>query len=271
KAVNSETTFAQVTGSVAPSTTSIIWKHRDNAGTVVKVIEWDLEDGSTDIPNAKFKSHATLDKNTGNLNLKYLQLKHSGTYTVEINSKEQRKQFTLTVMEPVCKPHIVKKCVLEDVSGCLLICVGEASSESTVIWKYWDGEKLHEQYPNMRTITVTNSGNPDSHYTCTLKNAVSVETSDPVYLKYLFHEPFSQRFFKEPTFFHHKEPFVKQKGSSDVKGSLWNHLDKKVLLWHREAPLFLRVYLRLCVSLQTIINYFKTATLHLVAKEYRLM
>ncbi len=34
---------------------------------------------------------------------------------------------------------------------------------------------------------------------------------------------------------------MKQKGSSDVKGSLWNHLDKKVLLWHREAPLFLRV------------------------------
>ncbi len=68
-----------------------------------------------------------------------------------------------------------------------------------------------------------------------------------------FHkEPFIQRFFKEPslpylfiiwrTFFHHKEPFVKQNGSSDVKGSLWNNLDKKVLLWHREAPLFLRVY-----------------------------
>ncbi len=35
---------------------------------------------------------------------------------------------------------------------------------------------------------------------------------------------------------------MKQKGSSDVKGSLWNHLDKKVILWHREAPLFLRVY-----------------------------
>ncbi len=34
------------------------------------------------------------------------------------------------------------------------------------------------------------------------------------------------------------ETFVKQKGSSDVKGSLWSHLDKKVLLWHREAPLF---------------------------------
>lgn len=98
KAVKSETTFVPETGSLAPSTTSIIWKHRDNAGVVVKVIEWDLEDDSTDIPNAKFKSHATLDKSTGNLYLKYLQLKHSGIYTVDINGKEQRKQFTLTVM-----------------------------------------------------------------------------------------------------------------------------------------------------------------------------
>ncbi len=45
-------------------------------------------------------------------------------------------------------------------------------------------------------------------------------------------------FLKEPslsylfiiwrTFFHHKEPFVKQKDSSDVKGSSWNHIDKKM-------------------------------------------
>ncbi len=33
---------------------------------------------------------------------------------------------------------------------------------------------------------------------------------------------------------------MKQKGSSDVKGSLWNHLDKKVILWHSEAPLFFK-------------------------------
>ncbi len=25
---------------------------------------------------------------------------------------------------------------------------------------------------------------------------------------------------------------MKQKGSSDAKGSLWNHLDKNVILWH---------------------------------------
>ncbi len=36
----------------------------------------------------------------------------------------------------------------------------------------------------------------------------------------------------------HKEAFVKQKSSSDVKASLWNHLEKKVLLWHREASFF---------------------------------
>ncbi|XP_059409137.1 uncharacterized protein LOC132142975 isoform X2 [Carassius carassius] len=188
KAVNSETTFAPVPGSVVPSTTSIIWKHRDNAGAVVKVIEWDRVEGSTDIPNPNFQSHATLDKSTGNLNLKYLQLKHSGIYTVDINSKEQRKKFTLTVVEPVSKPYITKECTPGDVPECSLSCVGEAPSDGSIIWKYWDGKKVQEKYPNLRTITVTNSSIPDSHYNCTLRNAVSVETSDAVYLKDLFHD-----------------------------------------------------------------------------------
>ncbi len=34
---------------------------------------------------------------------------------------------------------------------------------------------------------------------------------------------------------------MKQKGSSDVKGSLWNHLDKKVIIWHREAECIISV------------------------------
>ncbi|KAL1282854.1 hypothetical protein QQF64_001657 [Cirrhinus molitorella] len=188
KAVNSETTFALMTGSIAPSTTSVIWKHRDNAGLVVKVIEWDREEGSTDIPNAKFKSHATLDKSTGNLNLRDLQLKHSGTYTVNINSKEQRKQYTLTVMEPVSKPYITKECSLGDFPECSLSCEGEAPSESTIIWKYCDGENVQELHQNKRKITVTDNSNPDNHYSCTLKNAVSEETSDPVYVRDLFHD-----------------------------------------------------------------------------------
>ncbi len=54
---------------------------------------------------------------------------------------------------------------------------------------------------------------------------------------WLHQESSSQRFFKESslsylfviwrTFFQHKGPFEKQKGSSDGKASLWNHLDKK--------------------------------------------
>ncbi len=31
---------------------------------------------------------------------------------------------------------------------------------------------------------------------------------------------------------------MKQKALLDVKGSLWNHLDKKVLHGHRDSPLF---------------------------------
>ncbi len=56
-----------------------------------------------------------------------------------------------------------------------------------------------------------------------------------------FEEPtLSYLFIICRTIFLHKEPFVEQKGSSDVKWSLWNHLDKKVLLWH-ETPLFILV------------------------------
>ncbi|XP_067261446.1 T-lymphocyte surface antigen Ly-9-like isoform X1 [Chanodichthys erythropterus] len=185
KAVNSETAFTPVSGSVAPSTTSIIWKHRNNAGIVVKVIEWDRDDGSFDIPNANFKSHARLDKDTGELTLRDLQLKHTGVYTIDINSKEQRKQFSLTVKESVNEPRITKECILGDVSECALSCDGgDALPETTITWKNSAGETMNRQ--NMRTITVTKSSNPEKFYTCTLKNAVSEKTSDPVYESDLF-------------------------------------------------------------------------------------
>ncbi|ROI62526.1 CD48 antigen [Anabarilius grahami] len=185
KAVNSETAFTPVSGSVAPSTTSIIWKHRNNAGVVVKVIEWDRDDGSIEIPNANFKSHTRLDKGTGELTLKDLQLKHTGVYTIDINSKEQRKQFSLTVIEHVNKPRITKDCLLGDVPECTLSCDGgDGPSEPTITWKNSAGETLYRQ--NMRTITVTKSSDPENFYTCTLKNAVSEETSDPVYERDLF-------------------------------------------------------------------------------------
>ncbi len=47
---------------------------------------------------------------------------------------------------------------------------------------------------------------------------------------------------KEPSLYNlkHKESFVKQKGSSDVKVLYGTVETKKVLLRHREAPLFLK-------------------------------
>ncbi len=58
------------------------------------------------------------------------------------------------------------------------------------------------------------------------------------------------------TFFRHKEPFVKQKGYSDVKGSFWNHLgQKKVLLWHRDAHLFLWVYNKIILHFKITVSY----------------
>lgn len=125
--MNSETAFTPVSGSIAPSTTSIIWKHRNNAGIVVKVIEWDRDDGSFDIPNANFKSHARLDKDTGELTLRNLQLKHTGVYTIDIDSKEQRKQFSLTVkgelmeMETILSHFIIVIIIIYILQLCVLI------------------------------------------------------------------------------------------------------------------------------------------------------
>ncbi|XP_056319545.1 uncharacterized protein LOC130233502 [Danio aesculapii] len=192
KAVEAEATFTPVSGFLPPTTSSIIWKHRNNAGVVVKVIEWDQDDGSTEIPNPNFRAHASLNRHTGELTLKYLQLKHTGVYTIDINSKEQRKQFRLTVMKPVSKPDIKTNCDLENIPVCTLNCEGSVSSEITVIWQNSAGRTLNSRDPNMRTITVTNSSNPEEFYTCTLKNAVSSETSDPVYEAELFYDTYGE-------------------------------------------------------------------------------
>ncbi len=51
---------------------------------------------------------------------------------------------------------------------------------------------------------------------------------------------------------------MKQKGSSDVKyGSLWKHSDKKVLLWHREAPC-MRLFITLIHSVLKMLHVGST-------------
>ncbi len=76
--------------------TSFTWK-QINGGMVVKVIEWDVDDGFN-TPNPRFQGFTTLDKETGQITITNLKVEHSGLYSIDINSKEQEQKFTLTVM-----------------------------------------------------------------------------------------------------------------------------------------------------------------------------
>ncbi|XP_051982187.1 uncharacterized protein LOC127643460 isoform X2 [Xyrauchen texanus] len=185
RAVGDDVTFRP--DNIPSPTTSILWKHTDNDGIMVKVIEWEPVDG-VDVPNPKFKDIATLDEKTGEITLTGLKLHHSGVYSIEINSKEQQNKFTLTVMEPVPKPEIRRE-TSSNHDAKYLICDGDA----TIIWKNSAGETLSgtpiSGPPKGESITVNNTRNRDNYYTCTLKNDVSEKTSDRVYEKDLFTEP----------------------------------------------------------------------------------
>ncbi|XP_051982201.1 uncharacterized protein LOC127643460 isoform X16 [Xyrauchen texanus] len=185
RAVGDDVTFRP--DNIPSPTTSILWKHTDNDGIMVKVIEWEPVDG-VDVPNPKFKDIATLDEKTGEITLTGLKLHHSGVYSIEINSKEQQNKFTLTVMEPVPKPEIRRE-TSSNHDAKYLICDGDA----TIIWKNSAGETLSgtpiSGPPKGESITVNNTRNRDNYYTCTLKNDVSEKTSDRVYEKDLFTDP----------------------------------------------------------------------------------
>ncbi len=58
----------------------------------------------------------------------------------------------------------------------------------TIIWKNSAGDTLKgtKNHNPGEFIKVEKTRNPENFYTCTLKNAVSEETSDPVYERDLF-------------------------------------------------------------------------------------
>jgi len=60
--------------------------------------------------------------------------------------------------------------------------------DETIIWKNSAGETLtgSAHTPKGESINVTKTGNQSISYTCSLKNAVSEKTSDPVYERDLF-------------------------------------------------------------------------------------
>ncbi|XP_065110211.1 cell adhesion molecule CEACAM3-like [Paramisgurnus dabryanus] len=77
---------------------SITWRYK-TATDMLKVIEWDRDFLTEESLNPKFKTRVALDRTTGELTIRDLQLEHTGLYTFEINNKEQEKKFTLTVVE----------------------------------------------------------------------------------------------------------------------------------------------------------------------------
>ncbi|RXN14312.1 interleukin-1 receptor accessory -like 1-A isoform X3 [Labeo rohita] len=172
-------------GNLNPGVTSIIWKQRSSSGVVVKAIEWD--DDGLNIPNPGFRGITKLDRQTGQITISNLNADHSGVYTIDINSKEQEQRFRLELLPPVPKPVIKIDRTDKYPNVVYLIC--EYSEQ--IIWKNSAGENLviAENHPKGKFITVKQNGNPESYYTCTLKNAVSEATSDPVYKRDLFEEP----------------------------------------------------------------------------------
>ncbi|XP_026060503.1 CD48 antigen-like [Carassius auratus] len=182
--------FGEVGGTVSfgptslnPSVSSIIWKHRKNGGSVMKAIEWDIEDGFS-IPHPRFRDITTLDEKTGQITITHLNAEHRGLYAIDINSKEQEQRFKLEVLEPVPKPEIKIEKIEMNPNAVYLIC----EYSETIIWKNSAGETLKgsPQSPKGELIKVEKQGNPDFFYTCTLENAVSEKTSDPVYERNLF-------------------------------------------------------------------------------------
>ncbi|XP_026060768.1 CD48 antigen-like [Carassius auratus] len=182
--------FGEVGGKVSFGATrirhpvsSIIWKHRSSTESVLKAIEWDEVDGVS-APNPRFRDVTTLDEKTGQITITNLNFEHSGLYTIDINSKEQEQQFKLEVLALVPKPVIKIEKIKVNPDAVYLIC----EYSETIIWKNSAGETLKgsPQSPKGELIKVEKQGNPDFFYTCTLENAVSEKTSDPVFERNLF-------------------------------------------------------------------------------------
>ncbi|XP_058646626.1 uncharacterized protein LOC131548954 isoform X6 [Onychostoma macrolepis] len=136
-------------------------------------------------PTKRFKDITTLDEKIGQITITNLKVEHSGEYTIDINSKQQGQRFSLEVMERVPKPKIT---VEESSNPDVVYLICEYSG--TIIWKNSAGETLegNKNHKPGEFITVKNTRNPENYYTCTLENAVSEETSEPVYERDLFKE-----------------------------------------------------------------------------------
>ncbi|XP_026060539.1 uncharacterized protein LOC113044619 isoform X2 [Carassius auratus] len=203
---------------IDPLVSSIIWKQR-NGASVVKAIEWDEVDDGVSAPNLRFRDITTLNETTGEITITNLTVEHSGLYTIDINSKEQEQKFMLEVLPPVPKPVIKIEKNEVNPDAVYLIC----EYSETIIWKNSTGGTLQgsPHYPNGELITVEKQGNPDFFYTCTLENAVSERTSDPVYERDLFEDKDEDKQLEEGEAKQNDTQLEKGAAKRNDGGSLW--------------------------------------------------
>ncbi len=92
--------------------------------------------------------------------------------------------FIVSFTERVTKPVITIEEEKSNNSDVYLRC----GYNETIIWKNSAGDTLKgtKNHNPGEFIKVEKTRNPGNFYTCTLKNAVSEETSDPVYERDLF-------------------------------------------------------------------------------------
>ncbi|XP_043103588.1 uncharacterized protein LOC122350806 isoform X2 [Puntigrus tetrazona] len=159
---------------------TITWKQISDSGTV-KAIEWDNDDQKYYKPHPRFSDATSLNKDTGAITIANLKLEHSGTYIIDINSKEQKQRFTLKVMERVPRPEITK-----DNSNNPDVVYLKCEYNEMIIWNNSTG--VLEDQNNKKEISVKKTGNAENFYTCTFKNDVSEETSDRMYERDLFED-----------------------------------------------------------------------------------
>nr|XP_055062685.1 uncharacterized protein LOC129445517 [Misgurnus anguillicaudatus] len=162
---------------------SITWKYTHDRD-VIKVIEWDNDFQTLESLSPKFQNRVALDRTTGELTIRNLQLDDTGSYSIEINNIE-KKRIKLTVVEfvpiPKLKPENTSR---PDVMN--LTC----ESNAMIRWACTNGEKPQitqlEKPRQGEFITFTRAEMPDVCCTCTLFNDVSEETSNLVCAKDLF-------------------------------------------------------------------------------------
>ncbi|XP_073722374.1 CD48 antigen-like [Misgurnus anguillicaudatus] len=166
---------------------SITWKYT-RGSDVIKVIEWDNDFQTLESLNPKFKDRVELDRPTGELTIKDLQLNDTGSYSIEINNKEE-KRISLVVKEGVTKPKLEHEETKENPNVLYLNCNIIPISQYNENIKWICSEGKNPLIPNPakgkqgESITISRTENPDVCCNCTLFNEVDEKTSNTLCMK----------------------------------------------------------------------------------------